>query len=107
MTDPRPNPELPEERVIASDLISEVADETAKPLLRFAVHGFTGLALFIVISLIAYLLVLWVNYLHAAGFDGWKHTVLLVVEGFVLVLDAALFVTFLLRISWRLLRDLW
>jgi hypothetical protein len=81
-------------------------DATISPLLHFLAHEALGLCIFVLIASVAYGLHLFVGFLTANGLDGFGAHVLYAVEGSLLVIDALLFLIFMVRVGIRTVKEL-
>lgn len=106
MSDAQSNPHA-EAATTGEGFWSSIWVETGKPLAQYLLHCITGTVLFMVIATAALGLHFVVKWMELKGFDGWRLTCLEVVEGGVLVIDAAAYLVFLCRVTWKMVKSLW
>ena len=76
------------------------------PLWEFCMHVTVGTCIFVVITLPAVGLNYFVTWLASKGVDKPVISILYIAEYTLLVLDVALFITFLVRSSWRAFKEM-
>lgn len=90
-----------------SQMWVEIWEETGRPLTKYFLHVVTGTALFLLICLAAFGLQLAVRAMAAHGFDGWQLSIAKWIEILVFSIDAVSYLVFLIRVTWKMLNDLW